>query len=167
MDRGLPAPPHGKMCAAAWGLPSLDAVICLWQTSRQEAGAFTRARTHSARLVRLSNGFTEYMANQPLQHYAVAILHTKMINQHEDGSPRQTEPRALSTAGLYWAIRTRATRAARVNPAIPAYAGTNKAMTGNPPRCPETPLHTHIQVSQYDMDVAVTQRYSKQANPIN
>ena len=167
MDRGHQAPPHGSLCAAVWAR-------CRWSQS------FACGRFHARKLepapvpehilhdwYGLSYGYTQDMTNQLLQHHAVANLYTKMIKQHEDGTPRQTEPRAFSTAGLYWVTRTRATRAARVHPAIPAYAGTNKAMTGNPPRCSETLLHQHIQVSQYDMDVAVAQRYSKQANPNN
>ena len=66
--------------------------------------------------------------------YIYIYIYIKIIKQHEDGSPRQTEPRALNTAGLDWAIRTRATKTVRVNPIIPERAGTNTATTSSPPR---------------------------------
>ena len=60
--------------------------------------ALTRAKTHSSRMVqsklRICQGY-----DQPTYGHC---KYTKIIKQHEDGRTKQEEPRALSTAKLYW-----------------------------------------------------------------
>ena len=163
MVRGLQAPPHGNMCAAAWA-------------RRHWTQSFACGRLHAKKLepapvprhtlcdwCGLNYGYTKDMTNQPLQQHAVAILDTKMIKQHEDGKPWQTEPRTLNTAKLYWAIRTRTTKAIRANTTIPARARNQQ----NHNKFTTSVLQKHhciIQVSQ--LDVAATHRDSTQANHI-